>query len=125
MAKDKQDKNSKAAKQDPSSKKGNANLDAWDAARKVVKATRKATGEDDWGRLPWREIRRQLREVGDCVDLDQVPAGWTGESPRMQKLCLILQQAGFKQDGQLFRWEASRNSMETADEQVSQEPAQD
>lgn len=125
MAKDKQDKNRKAAKQDPSSKKGNANLEAWDAARKVVKVTRKATGDDDWGRLPWREIRRQLRELSDHVDLDQVPADWTGESPRMQKLCLILQQAGFKQDGQLFRWQAACGPTETADQLTSQESAQD
>ena len=92
MAKDKQDKI------------GKANKDAWDAARKIAKTVKKEYKNEDWSRLPWREIRDQLRHTGNVVDTTAVPVTWTNESPQMVKLRSILEEAGFEQDDHLYVW---------------------
>ena len=99
MAKDKQ------PKKDKSDKHGKANLEAWEKARKVAKKMRKDHKDEEWSKLPWREIRSQLRQSGDSVDMTKVPANWTGESPQMIKMRTILQQAGFKAQNHLYHWE--------------------
>lgn len=101
--KDSNGKERKKKKKD--SKKGNANLRAWEAARKVAKAVRKEYKDEGWSRLPWREIRDQLRRNGNSVDLSTVPVSWTSESPQMVKLRTILEEAGFKMEGHLYFWE--------------------
>ncbi len=99
MAKDKQ------PKKDKPDKHGKANLEAWEKARKVAKKMRKGHKDEEWSKLPWREIRNQLRQSGDTVDMTKVPANWTSESPQMIKMRTILQQAGFKAQDHLYRWE--------------------
>lgn len=99
--KDKADKTQK----DKVEKRGKANMDAWEAARKVAKAIRKEYKDEEWAKLPWREIRDQLHHNGNVVDMTAVPVSWTNESPQMAKMRLILQEAGFKEDGHLFHWE--------------------
>ena len=99
MAKDKQHKKDKLDKH------GRANLEAWEKTRKVAKKMRKDHKDEEWSKLPWREIRNQLRQSGDTVDMTKVPANWTSESPQMIKMHTILQQAGFKAQGHLYRWE--------------------
>jgi hypothetical protein len=99
MGKGKQDK------KDKQSKRGQANNDAWEAARKVAKKMRKDYKDKQWGKLPWREIRNQLRQAGDTVDMTKVPVTWTTESPQMVKMRTILEKAGFKEEGYLYRWE--------------------
>jgi hypothetical protein len=106
MGKEKKEKSEKK-KKDKQEKRGNANMDAWEAARKIAKATRKEYKDEEWSRLPWREIRDQLRHNGNVVDMTAVPVSWTSESPQMVKMRLILREAGFKEDGHLFYWEES------------------
>lgn len=106
MGKNKESKH--AAKPEQTSKKGLADLDAWEAAKQVAKALRKARkqdeGTDEWRKQPWREIREQLRSKGHRVDLDAVPPTWTSESPQMQDLRRILEQAGFLRQGNCYYW---------------------
>jgi len=92
-------------------KRGKANMDAWEAARKVAKAIRKGRKQEDhyddeWSRLPWREIRDQLKRSGTVVDLEAVPPTWTTESQQVADMREILEQAGFKKDGHIYRWES-------------------
>ncbi len=93
---------------DTDTKRGVADPDAWEAAKKVAKTIKKMRkdqkGTESWRKLPWREIREQLRRRGDAVDLDSVPPTWTGESPQMQDLKAILEEAGFKADGSRYVW---------------------
>ncbi len=109
MVKGKQDK-----KQE---KRGKANKDAWEAARKVAKKMRKDYKDEEWGKLPWREIRNQLRQSGDTVDMTRVSANWTSESPQMTKMRIILEKAGFKEEGYLYRWEPKSTRKVTVDEE--------
>jgi hypothetical protein len=83
---------------------GQANRNAWEAAHKTAKAMRKEHKEESWRKLPWREIREQLRRNGDVVDMTAVPVSWTSESPQVMKMHDILQEAGFIQDGHLYIW---------------------
>ena len=99
MAKDKPNKKNKQDKH------GQANLEAWEKTRKVARKMRKDYKDEEWSKLPWREIRDQLRQSGDTVDMTKVPADWTSESPQMVKMRTILQRAGFKEEGHLYRWE--------------------
>jgi|GEM_PF-2854791 len=109
MTKNKEDKGKKAGKKDndkkDDDKRGKANMDAWEAAHKIAKTIRKEYKDKKWSRLPWREIRDQLRRNGHLVDMTAVPVNWTNESPQMVKMRLILEEAGFKQDGHLYYWE--------------------
>ena len=99
MAKDRQNK------KDKQDKHGKANPEAWEKTRKVARKMRKDYKDEEWSKLPWREIRNQLRQSGDTVDMTKVPPDWTSESPQMIKMRTILQQAGFKAEGHLYRWE--------------------
>ena len=93
-------------KKDKLDKIGNANREAWEAARGIAKTQRKEEYRDeDWSKLPWREIRRQLHESGNVVDMTAVPTHWTSESPQMTKMRLILEEAGFIQDEHLYVWQ--------------------
>jgi len=102
MAKGKEKGDKKKLKLD---KIGNANREAWEAARRVTKTQRKEYKDADWSKLPWREIRRQLHESGNVVDMTAVPTHWTSESPQMTKMRLILEEAGFIQDEHLYVWQ--------------------
>ncbi len=113
MAKDKQtkaeqgskDKKDKPDKPDKPDKRGQADEAAWEATRKIARKIRKDDKDKQWSKLPWREIRGQLRESGDTVDMTKVPVTWNTESPQMIKIRTILEKAGFKKDGHLYRWE--------------------
>lgn len=112
MAKDKQtqaerDRKEKKEKKDKPTKRGQANEAAWESARKIAKKMRKNDKDDKPGKLPWREIRNQLREYGDTVDMTKAPVNWTSESPPMVRMRAILEKAGFKKDGHLYRWESA------------------
>lgn len=89
-------------------KRGIADPHAWEAAKRVAKALRKARkaepGTDDWRKLPWREIRDQLRLRGREVDLDAIPPSWTGESMPYRDLVTILEQAGFRRMARSYVW---------------------
>lgn len=99
MAKDRQNKKEKQDKH------GKANPEAWEKTRKVAKKMRKDYKDEEWSKLPWREIRNQLRQFGDTVDMTKVPPNWTSESPQMIRMRTILQQAGFTAKDHLYRWE--------------------
>jgi hypothetical protein len=92
---------------EPLDKIGKANRDAWDAAKKIAKSMRKDYKKADWSKLPWHEIRRQLRETGDVVDTTRVPPCWLSESPQMVKMRLILEEAGFRAEDHLYRWNSA------------------
>ena len=104
MAKGKEKGDKKKAKLD---KIGNANREAWEAAQQVAKTQRQEYKDEDWSKLPWQEIRRQLRESGDVVDMTAVPTHWTSESPEMVKIRLILEEAGCIPDEHLYVWPSS------------------
>ncbi|HXH01999.1 MAG TPA: hypothetical protein VNN09_01640 [Candidatus Competibacteraceae bacterium] len=97
-----------AEEEEPEGKRGIADPDAWEAAKKVAKALRKARKEEkgsgEWRKLPWKEIRAQLRRKGDYVDLDAVPPTWLSESPQIQDMRRILEEAGFVAEGNIYRW---------------------
>jgi hypothetical protein len=99
MGKNKQDE------KDKQENYGQANREAWEAARKVAKKRRKDYKDKEWSKLPWREIRNQLRQSGDTIDTTLVPVTWTSESPQMSKMLIILEEAGFKKEDHLYRWE--------------------
>ena len=83
-----------------------ANPEAWDAARKVAKSIRNERRKHvEWGKMPWREIREQLRRTGTVVDITKVTPNWTTESPQMSDMLEILEKAGFQKVGHLYRWE--------------------
>lgn len=85
-----------------------ANKQAWeaahDAARAVLKKHTKEYKYQPLGSI-WYEISNQLRQRGDSVDLDAVKQWWTTESQQQQIMQSILERAGFKQEGNIFRWE--------------------
>lgn len=85
-----------------------ANKQAWeaahDAARTVLKKHTKDYKYQPMGSI-WYEISGQLRQTGNSVDLDAVKQWWTTESQQRQIMQAILEKAGFKQDGNVFRWE--------------------
>jgi hypothetical protein len=85
---------------------GNAIPEAWDAAHAVAKSMRKKNSDAKWSRIPWKEIRSQLRRTGSVVDTTAVPVTWTNESPQMTALLTILEQAGFKHSEHVYYWES-------------------
>lgn len=107
MVKEKKEKKKDKDKKDE--KRGKANMAAWEAAKKIAKALRKERKQEDanyeGGKLPWREIRDQLRRRGNIVDLDAVPPHWTSESRQMADMREVLERAGFKRNGQRYYWE--------------------
>lgn len=110
MVKEKKEKKKDKDKDDKKEeKRGKANMDAWDAAKQVAKTLRKERKKEDsnyeGSKLPWREIRDQLRQKGNIVDLDAVPPHWTSESRQMADMLEILEKAGFKRTGQRYYWE--------------------
>lgn len=86
-----------------------ANKQAWkaahEAARKVLRKEDKEHKYTPLGSI-WYEISGQLRSRGDSVDMDAVHAWWTTESQQRQLMEKILKQAGFVQEGPLYRWPA-------------------
>lgn len=85
-----------------------ANKQAWeaahDAARVVLKKHTREYKYQPLGSI-WYEISNQLRQSGNTVNLDAVNQWWTTESQQRQIMQAILEQAGFKQEGNMFRWE--------------------
>ena len=86
-----------------------ADKNAWEAAHK---AARKLLGreEKDYKYKPlgsiWYEISAQLRQNGDRVDLGRTQGMWTTESQQRTLMHDILQEAGFKRDGdgEVYYW---------------------
>jgi hypothetical protein len=88
---------------DKTSKRGKANDKAWAAAKNAVKS--KNGKSDGWRRELWQEIRHQLRHRGDRVDMSAVPVHWTTESTQMNRLCAVLEKAGFKKRKHVYHWQ--------------------
>jgi hypothetical protein len=84
---------------------GKANREAWEAVGRAAEAGGERNKRQALYRLPWGEIRRQLRLNGDTVDTLAVPVCWTNESPQMVNMRLILKKAGFTEEGEIYRWE--------------------
>lgn len=52
----------------------------------------------------WHVISGQLRATPDQVDLDTIRVAWPRHSLQWQLIHQILQEAGFRQEGSVYRW---------------------